>query len=365
MKKKTIFTVLQVLVTVGILVWIFHDPTKLKETWGKLQNANLLWILAGITAYGIVEILGATRWQLLLRVQDIYVPWYRLGSLLMIGIFFNQFMPGGTGGDVVKIYYLLKETPNKKTQALLGALMDRLIGLIGLIFVAGVVIIWKWTWLTQGKPIPHFEFSWIFAFDKMQHWLSQIPATTQLLYFLLAILGATVLGIIVSFVITGFGLAHKLPARFPGRDIFVDLSIAYNLYARAWKATLASILLSLCVHIFSFLMFYSAARSLGVVIPIFQFFAIMPIINTIAALPISVGGTGVREGLFQTMLTTLCVNVPSTAAVGVSLLGWGMVLFWGLCGGIIYLFYRPSEHAKLSDIRRDIGGLGHDIAEGK
>jgi hypothetical protein len=361
--KKTIITIIQVFVTLGILFWIFHDKQKREAMWNKLQNANLLWILAGVAAYGIVEILGATRWQLLLRVQGIYVPWYRLGSLLMIGIFFNQFMPGGTGGDVVKIFYLLKETPNKKTQALLAVLMDRLIGLIGLIFVAGVVIIWNWSWLTQGKPIPHFECSWLISYGKMKLWLAQIPATTQLLYTLLAILAVTVLGLIASFAITGLGLAHKLPARFPKRDIFVDLSIAYNLYARAWKASLFTILISFAVHIFSFLMFYSAARSLGMIIPVFEFFAIMPIINTLASLPISVGGAGVREGLFQTMLTTLCTNVNTAEAVGVSLLGASMVLSWGLVGGIIYLFYRPSEHEKLRDIEQQVEKLEHEIAE--
>ncbi len=40
-----------------------------------------------------------------------------------------------------------------------------------------------------------------------------------------------------------------------------------------------------------------------------------------------------------------------------------MVLFWGLVGGIIYLFYRPSEHAKLSDIRNEVEELEHKVAE--
>lgn len=360
--KRIVITTIQVLVTLGILFWIFHDPHKRTDMYNAIRHADPIWIVAGVVAYGVVEILGATRWQLLLRVQDISIPWYRLGALLMIGIFFNQFMPGGTGGDVVKIFYLLKETPGKKTQALLAVLIDRLIGLIGLIFVAGVVIIWNWNWLTQGKPIPHFDASWLLSYAKMKLWLSQIPATTQLLYTLLAILGATILGIITSFGITGFGLAHKLPAKFPKRDIFVDLSVAYNMYGRAWKATLASIFLSFGVHICSFLLFYAAARAVGVIIPLLDFCAVMPIINTLSSLPISVGGTGVREGLFQTMLNTLC-GVPTGAAVVISLLGFAMVLFWGIIGGVIYLFYRPSEHAGLKEIEEQVATLQHEIAE--
>lgn len=362
--KKIILTIIQVLVTLGILFWIFHEPQKRHDMFQAVRHANPLWVVAGIAAYGIVEVLGATRWQILLRVQGVKIPWYRLGGLLMIGIFFNQFMPGGTGGDVVKIFYLLKETPDKKGPALLAVLMDRLVGLIGLIFVSGVVIVWNWHWLTQEQPIPYFDFSWLVSYGKINLWLSQIPNTTKLLYFLLVILGATVAGIAVSFLITGFGLAHKLPPRFPKRDIFVDLSLAYNLYARAWKASLLAILISFGIHICSFMMFYSAAMSLGMKIPLLDFFALMPIINTLASLPISVGGAGVREGLFQTLLNTLC-GVAKADAVVISLLGASMVLFWGILGGVIYLFYRPSEHAKLRVIEHEVEEIEHEVAESK
>ncbi len=63
---------------------------------------------------GWSKLLAAFRWFILLRVQDVHLPPWRVGALLMLGIFFNMFMPGGTGGDVLKIYFLLKEIPKKK-----------------------------------------------------------------------------------------------------------------------------------------------------------------------------------------------------------------------------------------------------------
>ena len=267
MKKKTIVTILQIVVTVGILGWIFHDPKKRADMWDAVHHDLLwMWILGGVLAYGIVEILGATRWLVLLRVQNIHIPWVRLVRLLMIGIFFNQVMPGGTGGDVVKIFYLLKETPNKKTQALLAVLMDRPIGLIGLDFcLRRGDHLWNWGWLTQGQPIPHFEFAWLFSFAKLHAWLALIPVTTQLLYTLLAILAATILGIVVSFTITSFGPAHKLPAKFPKRDIFVDLSVAYE-SLRPRLESLAPFHFPLLrrPHFAVSWCFYSAARSIRV-----------------------------------------------------------------------------------------------------
>ena len=190
--KKTILTIIQVLVTVGMLYWILHDPKKQAEIYYSVHNLKthqqLMWIIAGIVCYGVVEILAAVRWQVLLRVQGVRIGTWRLSALLMIGIFFNQFMPGGTGGDVVKIYYLLKETPGKRAQALLAALIDRIIGLLGLIIVAGTLIAWRWNWLTQGKPLPHFELAWLGSPGAMKAWLVQVPDTTKLLYLLLAVL---------------------------------------------------------------------------------------------------------------------------------------------------------------------------------
>ncbi len=360
--KKTILTIIQVAVTVGILAWVFHDPKKRAEIAGSLRNAQLSWIIAGIITYGIVEILAAARWQILLHVQGVNISWLRVCGLFLIGIFFNQFMPGGTGGDVVKIYYLLKETPGKRPQALLATLIDRVIGLLGLILVAGVLVVWRWEWLTQGKPIPHFEIGWLFSFSAMKEWLGQIPDTTKLLYILLAILGASIAGIATSFVITGFGLVNKLPAHFPKRDIFVDLSIAYNAYAKAWKSSLAAIAASVGVHLASFMVFFCAARSLAAPVKFWDLVSVMPIINTLSALPISVGGTGPREGLFQTLLNELC-GINKGQSVAISLTGFVLILVWGLIGGLIYIFYRPSEHAKISKIEQEVAALEHEIAE--
>jgi len=364
--KKTILTVIQVVVTLGILVWVFHDPQKRAQVYTSLAGIKTRqqwgWIVAGILCYGLVEVLAAARWQILLRVQDVKIGTWRLVSLLMIGIFFNQFMPGGTGGDVVKIFYLMKETPGKRTQALLAALMDRMIGLLGLIIVAGTLIAWRWNWLTQGQPLPHFELGWLVSPGAMKAWLVQIPDTTKLLYLLLAVLGASVLGVGTSFVITGFGLVHKLSPRFPKRDIFVDLSIAYNAYARVWKSSLAALFLSFGIHIASFTVFFCAARSLLAPVKFWDFNSVMPIVTTLSALPISVGGTGPREGMFQALMSEL-FGLTKGQSVAISLTGFVLVLFWGVVGGAVYAFYRPTEHAKLSEVEREVHELEHKIAE--
>src|SRR5436189_6084757 len=122
-------------------------------------------------------------------------------------MFYNQFLPGGTGGDIVKSYYLLKETPDKKAGALLAVVFDRFIGLVALVAITATLISLR------------YEF------------LSQKPETRNLLSLLLALLGAPVAFLISTFVISGLNLLHSLLARFPGGDRLIAISAAYHLYA--------------------------------------------------------------------------------------------------------------------------------------
>ncbi|MEI6351548.1 MAG: lysylphosphatidylglycerol synthase transmembrane domain-containing protein [Verrucomicrobiota bacterium] len=338
--KKKLITLVQIAATVALLGWLFRDSEQNRQMLDALSRANISWIAAAFVLFGLVELSAVVRWQVLLRVQGVNIGWLRLSALLMIGVFFNPFMPGGTGGDVVKIYYLLKEVPQKKAAAMLAVLMDRLMGLLGLIIIAGMVIAARYEWLTTTKE------------------------TSLLLYALLAIFGGCVAFVVVSFAITGFGLVHKLPERMPMRDKLIDLSVAYNHYGRAWRSSLLALALSFPVHLGSFSLFYCVAKAFsesGKGATLLNFWGIMPIVNTLTSVPVTIGGAGLREGLFIKLLGDLC-GISESIAKLISLTGYSVVVLWGMIGGITYLFYRPSAHAKLGEIREDVAEVEHEIA---
>ena len=170
-----------------------------------------------------------------------------MAGLFLIGMFYNQFLPGGTGGDIVKTYLLWKETPDKKPGALLAVLFDRMIGLMALIVITGTLIFLRYSWLTRetgtrldNNPLhdPRF-YVWV----------------------VLCVFGSSILFVVTTFVVSGFDLLKSLPKRFPGREKLIEISAAYHLYARHWRATAAAFCASLVAHLGTFATFLCVAHA--------------------------------------------------------------------------------------------------------
>ena len=339
--KKILLTLFQVAVTVGMLIWVFHDPNQRTKMAIALRMADYRWVGAGVLAYIVVEIAAAVRWQILLRVQNIRLSMPRVAGLFLIGMFYNQFLPGGTGGDIIKSYLLFKETPEKKAGALLAVVFDRLIGLVALVCLTGALIILRF------------------------HWLSQTSETRQLLWVLLLVLGSSILGLLTSFVISGFNLFHLLPHKFPGREKLIELSAAYHLYAKHWFATLLAFGVSLVAHLATFTTFLCVAYAFRAGVALIDFFAILPIERTITALPISFAGVGLREQILQVMLSNLC-GVPVEVAKLIGTMSFLIIFFCCVPGGIVYFFYKPSGaagHVKLREMQKEVATLEHEIGD--
>ena len=245
-----------------------------------------------------------------------------------------------SGGDIMKSYLLLKETPGKKAGALLSVLFDRLIGLVALVTITGVLVLLRY------------------------HWLAQKPETRGYLYFLLITLGISIASLAGTFIISGFNLFHYLPAKFPGREKLMETSKAYHLYARHWTGTLLAFLASLVAHLATFSTFLCVAYAFRAGVHPIDFFAVMPIERTISAIPISFAGVGLREHVLQVMLHGLC-GVPEAVAVLIGSMSFLVILLCSVPGGIVYFLYKPSgaaHHVRLREMQQDVASLEHEIS---
>jgi uncharacterized membrane protein YbhN (UPF0104 family) len=90
-----------------------------------------------------------------------------------------------------------------------------------------------------------------------------------------------------------------------------------------------------------FLSYYCAARACGIGIPVDRFLALMPAVDIISGLPVSLGGLGVREGLFAFLLGKLA-DIPYPVAVSASLSGYLLSALWGLPGAFFWLIGRKE-----------------------
>ncbi len=101
MSRFTTFTAVKVFVTLlalGILSYRV-DAVAVLKTVSRFPAADLPIILAFLMA-GLA--LSALKWQLLLQGLGRVVAFASLARLLWIGLFLNTFLPGRTGGDVVR-----------------------------------------------------------------------------------------------------------------------------------------------------------------------------------------------------------------------------------------------------------------------
>jgi uncharacterized protein (TIRG00374 family) len=325
--KRIVTTALQITVSLALIAWIFHDGRKraqIAEAIGLAAGSGTLWwFVPALAAFGVVLLLQTQRWQLLLRALGIRFAWSRTLRLSMIGMFFNFVVPGATGGDIAKIFYAMREAQSEKAAAFLSVVLDRVLGLLGLAFVSALVVAWKF-------PV-----------------LMSTTAAQASLVTIGIILGGAVAVSAAAVVVATRHLENRLPAKMPLRRGILDLAAAIRSYSSAPRTIAAAFALSVTGHLLIFCVFYFAARAFLAGLSLADIFSVMPVINTVTSLPISLQGVGVREQLFRELLGGL-YGTPEAVAILVSLGGYLVTVAWNLVGGVVFMFYRPSDGSTAS-----------------
>ena len=336
--KKIIMTLVQAGVTLLLLWLLFHDPTKRHQMVEALHTANLLWLVPGFLCFGMVLVTATFRWQLLMRVQGITLRWFRVWQLVMIGMFFNLCLPGGVGGDLIKVFFAMREAPRAKSGVFLSIVVDRTAGMFALILVS------------------------VGVFACFHEALMSLPMVRAFLVTVTIIFCAFIALIAMGLIIDRFHLAKKLPTKMPGHAAILDIARAFSIYAREWKSVLAAILISLPLNLFIFGAAIFAAFAFKGNPGAAAMTSVIPIVNTISSLPISLAGIGVREKLFAVMLHSL-YGTSENLAVLISITGFSLAVLWGLIGGVVYMTYRPADGGKVSlgEMEAQVGEVEHRI----
>lgn len=310
--KRWVLIAVQSLVTVGLLAFFFHDAEFRAQAWEAILTANGSWLLIGIMLAGIENLLGVVRWRLFLRLLGIEVPFWKSAEICLVALFCNTFMLGAVGGDLVRVAYLVQRG-NTKTVSLLSIIMDRTSGLGGLLILTIIMTVWNYDWLIQS------------------------PVAAKIVKFVILYQVVSLLFLGVALLIAAKGWTGRLPAWAPARKLVCDLSDGYAKFATHWPVTLAAVGQTLLMLVAYFAVFYCSARAFGAPITFPELCAIMPSVDVISAMPISIGGMGVREQVFVRMLGDLA-GVSAAAAFSISMTGFLVNCSWGLVGAAILPF---------------------------
>ena len=301
-----------------------HGPPALGRVVAMIRPAEgaLSLLFMGATIF-----LGFLRWHRILRAHRIEVRLARVAEISLVSQFFNAFLLGSTGGDLMKAYYVAGETSEHKAEAVGSVFVDRLLGLASMLAFAALMMVPNLPLLLRYKRLE----------------VLALVALAMLAGLLL--LGA------LSF---RAGLSRLWPGardwlrRLPKGESLERALEAVRRFGQERTLLLKAVGLSMLLNLACVLQIWALARGLGLEIPTRALLVLVPIIICIAALPITPSGLGVRENLYVWTLSVPAIAVPATAALTLSLLAFAGFLFWSLIGGLVYVRFRRARPSALS-----------------
>lgn len=361
----------RLLVCLGLLGWLVHNIF-LKEgrdyattqglawdhltrwaqwTLGWQQGPPELWrhltligpgpFALSILLMGLTLLVGILRWRMVLRVHGLDLSFGRVSEISFVAHFFNSFLLGATGGDLMKAYYAARETHHKKTEAVAAVFMDRLIGFWAMLFFAGLMMLPNLGLLGRHERLRSVA--------------------------VLMLLGLGGCSAVMSLLLWGgvsrrWSGARAWMRRLPKGAWLEHLLDSCRHFGRSWaflgRALAASMALNgLCVAQVLVL-----AWGLGLHVPPAAFFLIVPSIICLASVPITPSGLGVRENLYVFALAAPALQVAAPTALSLSLLAYAGSLFWSLVGGVVYLLFKQRHHLAAAELESGGNAKGSNLS---
>jgi glycosyltransferase 2 family protein len=324
--KKILVFLFKLLMTLGPAWLVWNDikamPGLESERFAQVW-ANLHWefILIAVIVLAVSNLLGAAQWRLLLVRQGVTMTYVEILRIYFMGLFFNNFMPGNVGGDFKRIADIRMESGQKLGAGFSATVFDRLFGLFFLNALAIAVGFLFFIWDSSKSP--------------------------YLLPSLAVFAGFCVLFSAMFSRRFGKLLETLLKPWVPvwAMERFVSLKDRFHLF-RSTELWLQVFVLSALTQVMRVSVHWLCGLAVGLDISVSWYFYFIPIVAVITALPISIGGFGVREASAAYLFKQ--VGVATMDSVIVQLFAYGVSLLVSLAGGLEFLFHRK---AKSSEVR--------------
>jgi glycosyltransferase 2 family protein len=298
--KKYVFSFLRVSIA-ALAMYLALRNQDWGKTWEIFKGLNLGILAIALVLLIINQTIVASRWYLLLRLQSIDIGFSAAIKLTFVGFFYNNFLPGSVGGDVLRAWYVTKHTP-KRLEAVLSVFVDRAIGLGGLLIsvIVAFLLFPKTGEIEKSLAVPDL--------------------LTKYWWVALAVIAVIAVALVIVYLLPKTRPLLKLGYTYvvtTGRHIFVKASKAVFLYCcrPVWMLVFLGMTL-FCQTLFIFGL-WLVGRELGIEASFVYYLVFIPISWVVGMLPISIGGVGVMEGTLKFLFGL--VGVEGNAAIAMAL----------------------------------------------
>src|SRR5919197_691091 len=295
-----------------ILLSVLLSRIEIRRLWGIARHASIVWLMAAMALF-FVNVLAATwRWHLLLSAQRVRVRMQTLFGSFLVASFFNNFLPSNIGGDVMRIADTAKPA-RSKTLAATVVLVDRGLGLLGLVFVAAL-----------GAT----------AAGSAHHAIGPIWPAWLWAGFLIA----TMVSAPAVLAPAGFGrLLQPLTVIHPEwvGDRIDTMTAVLRRFRERPRALAGCFGGAVFVQATVVVFYFVVAYALHLNVSIWDLTVVVPISLVMQMLPVSISGFGVREATFSFYFRR--IGQPIESALLVSLVAQALIMLFSLTGAAVYV----------------------------
>jgi glycosyltransferase 2 family protein len=312
--RDKLLNILKIVVSLS-LITIALWRVDLAKVAAQLVSANRWYLLAAVLLYTVAIIINGVKWQILLRAQEVRVPFGPVLQFLYAGFFFNNFLPANIGGDVIRGYGLARYT-DRTADAAVSVVVDRIIGLIAYMSTAAVA------------AVVAVNLTGLIALKRVE-WIAFVALAALAGTF--AILMSRHLRGLISRLFTWRLLAPLAPMWTHVSDAFNAYRFKYGAIALAFGVALIGIACTSLVN-------WCLSQSMGGQMSLPMIFLFNPLIALVLMVPISIGGIGVSQTAYPFFYGL--AGVPVAHALAVSLLMQAVAIVASLPGGVFWLMWK-------------------------
>lgn len=290
---------LKTTVTILLLIIIFwvSDPEKIINVITEVRTSVFLLAIV-VVLFGVL--ISTLRWYLLVKIKDSSVQISTVFLLYYFGSFSNLGLPSSLGGDAVRSY-LMEPYVSDSVNSYASVIVDRFAGLIALILLSVTAI----------------TSSQLFTQTKYNAVLYVIVYATAL--------GGLILGIslfsirIHNKIIILIESIHKrgyLPNNI--LEKIRSLYTSINEYHSHSGTLISVLLLSVIFQVVSITSIYIVSLSLNLDVSIVYLFIVLPVVQLLITIPVTINAYGSREVLYVYFFTQVGLTAAEAVTFSIS-----------------------------------------------